>query len=98
MIITLSLEQFRTIRWGTANGRIIEIGDLTDDHLANVIHHCQQTPQVYPANFIPMLLREADSRNLTEYFLSRAPIPWQDEDGKWKRLNIEQGEYEVIGR
>jgi hypothetical protein len=45
-----------------------------------------------------MLKREAASRNLTDRFLARAPIPRKGDDGKWKRLNIVTSQYETIGR
>jgi len=94
--------KYREYDWWCADGRVIKIRNLEDTHLANIISHVQQPSHpnlpVYPAWLLPVLRKEADLRKLTEVFLTRAPIPWKDVDGKWKRLNLELGEYEVIGR
>ena len=94
----MTLEQFRKLKWGTADGRSIPIEELSDTHLANIINHCQDHSECYPSEVVRLLKAEAESRKLTSLFLDRAPIPWQDTDGKWKRLNWEKREYEVIGR
>lgn len=94
----LTFEQFRESFWGSTDGRQTKIKDLEDTHLANIIHHCKQDPYVYGNRMIKYLMMEAEHRNLTQAFLSRAPIPWKDTDGKWKRFNKQSQSYEVIGR
>jgi len=81
--------------WGTLDGRRIPIRCLGDAHLANVIHHVGCGGH-FNGPLFAVLLKEANDRGLTEEFLGRAPIPFQDVDGKWKTLK--GNEYKVIGR
>jgi len=94
----MNLETFRKRRWLSADGRSTPIGELSDTHLANIITHCKEQFENYGQRLISLLEQEAASRKLTAAFLSRAPIPWQDVDGKWKRYNFQTQAYEVIGR
>lgn len=93
-----SLELFRETYWGSTDGRQTKIKDLEDTHLANIIYHCKRDPQTYGIRIMSLLEEEARSRNLSQAFLNRAPIPWKDADGKWKRFNEMTKQYEVIGR
>jgi len=91
----------RDTTWTTADGRKIPIRCMSDVHLANTIDHIRNS--VFSKHYSPMLLeamlREAKDRGLTESFLARAPIPWQDVDGKIKLgVDPRTGEYPVVGR
>lgn len=96
----MRLTTFRKLLWGTADGRLIPIGLLTDTHLANIIYHTKLNANCYPDSreLATLLLKEARSRKLSKAFLDTAPIPWQDNDGKWKRFNNDTQRYETIGR
>lgn len=91
-----------TCEWEAANGRKTILNDLEDTHLANIINYIKGPPHPHKPNYpdwlLPVLTRIAEERKLTDKFLSRAPIPWKDVDGKWKRLNLDLCWYEVIGR
>lgn len=89
------MDYSRDTVWGTLDGRRIPIRCLSDTHLANVINHLSNRNN---DELLTVMIAEATERNLSKEFLASAPIPWQDVDGKWKRLNKEQNEYEVIGR
>lgn len=86
--------------WRTLDGRTIPIRCLSDTHLANIIRWVSGWEQdELKAHLVEALTTEAKTRGLTDEFISRAPIPWQDVDGKWK-AGPENGEreYRVIGR
>lgn len=91
-------EYNRDTLWGTVDGRQIPIRCMTDTHLANTINHLNVNREWYDEQLMEVLLKEALDKGLSKEFLDSAPIPWQDVDGKWKRLNKEQNDYEVIGR
>jgi hypothetical protein len=92
----------RDTTWNTLDGREIPIRCLSDVHLANVIHYMEQVVSVYFRKqnkpLVKVLRQEASKRKLTSEFLARAPMPWQDVDGKWKRYSPGKRKYEVIGR
>jgi len=82
--------------WTTLDGRKIPIRCLSDIHLANCIFEGRK--RALSQINLGILLSEAELRDLSSDFLAMAPIPWQDVDGKWKRLSPKKNEYEVIGR
>ena len=94
----------RDVIWNTVDGKSIPIRCLTDTHLANIIAmikpcHDDAYPKGLPSyhrDLLAAMLKEARIRKLSKAFLDRAPIPWQDIDGKWKHLV--GNKYEVIGR
>ena len=88
----------RDTEWESADGRKIPVRCLGDVHLANIINHISQHPGWYSNKLLKVMKEEAEIRKLYESFLSRAPIPWQDVDGKWKRWSDGMGRYETIGR
>ena len=92
------LKEFRLLQWRCADGRVYPIGKLTDSHIANIIKWVHDHPSWYPDWVSKFFKLEAESRKLTEKFLQSSPIPWQDTDGKWKRLENNATQYEIIGR
>jgi len=96
----MNLIQFRELKWRTADNRDIKIKNLTNVHLVNIIHHCETSnhPNVprYGKETVALLREEAYSRNITEDQIKLAPIPWQDEKGRWLRLNPDKCGYEEI--
>lgn len=87
----------RDTLWGTLDGKKIPIRCLEDTHLANIYHHVHRYGR-YDQEFIDFLKEEAKIRKLSEEFMTGAPYPWQDVDGKWKKLDMEKREYVTIGR
>lgn len=87
----------RNTVWTTFDGREIKIKDLTDVHLANVIYHLEMRDVGTKSPLLSPMRREAKRRKLTQAFLDRAPIPWQNVDGEWMRFNPLKG-YVKIGR
>ena len=83
--------------WGTADGRILPVKCMTDTHLANVLSFVENTDH-RSCEFHAVLLQETRKRKLTKEFLGKAPIPWQDVDGTWKTMDINDRDYRVIGR
>ena len=97
-----SLIEFRKQIWTSGDGKLVPfkytpIGELQDEHLANIINHCKIQSENYPPSLIFMLEIEASSRKLTKKFLDRGPIPWKHQD-RWMMLNEDTQTYEVIGR
>lgn len=54
-------------RWGTADGRTLRIGDMTNDHIVNCIFWVRQRPEVYSKDILQMFLDEANYRKLSWY-------------------------------
>lgn len=92
----MTIFQFREVKWETANGRVLPIREVEDTHLANIILHCQNKPSVYGEDLVTMLKQEATSRGLTDYFLSRAPIPYRRSTGKWAAFYRDHSEKEEV--
>lgn len=95
----LKIRKESKIVWTTLDGRWLPLEKVTDTHLANIINYIRSvwSPQ-RSKDLLKQLLAEAKNRKLSKEFLARAPIPWQDVDGKWKRLSKDCSKYEVIGR
>lgn len=61
----------RTITWGRYDGLQIPIDHITDEHLANIIHHIHEYSTHYPVYVLEIMIAEAHKRNLTEDFLAQ---------------------------
>lgn len=70
-------------RWGTAEGDVLTIDDITDEHLANIIRHVKMWRERYPNEFYLrcFLREEARRRGLGSNFLGGAPHPYRDKNG-----------------
>ena len=73
------------------------VKDLTDNHLANVIHHIQTFMRDRkPETFYIILLEEVIHRGLDRAFLGRAPYPFKDADGQWKTFDKKTLNYKTV--
>jgi hypothetical protein len=66
--------------WTNFQGERTAYTKLEDKHLANIIEWT--TKKIYPTSIIEGLKNEADRRGLTKDFLSKAPYPFKDKDGR----------------
>jgi hypothetical protein len=57
------------------NVRNIKIKNLDDTHLVNIIAWVKERQRSYPEKLLPVLMAEVKRRNLSDKFLSLAPIP-----------------------
>lgn len=78
-MVGVDLNDPKTCRWITYDGRRTTIGHMTDDHLANVIDHLLHYAPEHPYVFVAS--KEAFRRGLTEKFLKSTPIPFKDSNG-----------------
>jgi hypothetical protein len=91
-------ELIENLMWTTLDGRTLPISCVTDLHLANIVSHVAKYEQRIGRATLNTVIMEAVKRGLSSEFLTKAPYPWQDVDGKWKVLDMEKREYRVIGR
>ena len=70
----------REYEWHCADGRIIEIKELEDTHLANIIQALKKNQRGHA--LISVMEEEAEYRGLSTDFLSLAQIPYK-KDGAW---------------
>jgi len=80
------------------DGRTLPLSTIPDIHLANICSHVAKYESHYSRAVLNTVIMEAVARGLSAEFLTGAPYPWQDVDGKWKKLDMEKREYVVIGR
>lgn len=82
-IMTNDLARFREQQWMTTDRRVIKVKDLTNHHLANILHHMLTVkPEVYSKQVKDMWISgfhdEAEWRGLTLEFLENAPYEFSD--------------------
>lgn len=74
------VEEFAKAEWTTADGRRIRIGQLENNHLANIIDWIIKNRSAYEPHADWLLAgfhREAEARGLTIRFLEQAPYPYE---------------------
>lgn len=82
------------MKWQTADGRVLEIKEITDDHLKNIIRHMRQRSQQYPPDIRDIFALEAFDRGIPVADCAGDPVPWRDpRDGKLKTFSDIRGGY-----
>lgn len=88
-----SFEEFKENTWTTAYGDVIKFKDLTDNHLINLVYHCEKYRHC--SGLTPWLMLLVKSRGLTQVDLDRAQIP-HTRDGKKMMWNYENHQMEEV--
>lgn len=69
-----------TTYWGSADGRVILIKDLTTPHLVNILNWIKQHKTQYEATLYPFLEQEVQYRSLLSFAKNKA-IPFKLDTG-----------------
>lgn len=86
------------IVWETADGRRLEIHQITTPHLINIVRHCKKFRPYYNDDVIILLELVALARGVSIDQLEGEPIPWLDTDGKFKTYSVEMNRYIEVKR
>lgn len=70
-------------KWGTADGRVLTIDEIPDEHLANIVRKVKIYIDHYPDAFylLAFLRMECERRGLGAKFMDGAPHSYTDSDG-----------------
>ena len=82
-MITIYSEEYE---WITHEGKKIKLKDLTDDHLANILHWKKEClgEEIWNDPLYDILLKMVKDRGLMPEYLDRAQIPYRNKRGKWE--------------